>query len=118
MDVSKRFENVKRLGLCLNCLSKGHYVNICSSSFKCKSCSRLQDSMLHRSQSASRSLFPAARPSSRATSNENPSSVHTHVERFSSEQILLATAMILVCDSTGCIQLGRSLLDSCSQLKS
>ena len=57
MDVSQRFENVKRL--CLNCLSKGHHVNNCSSSFKCKSCSLLHHSMLHRSESASRPLPPA-----------------------------------------------------------
>lgn len=69
MDVSQRFENVKRLGLCLNCLSKGHHVNNCSSSFKCKSCSRLHHSMLHRSQSASKPSSPAAEPPSRATSN-------------------------------------------------
>ena len=89
MDVSQRFENVKRLGLCLNCLSKGHHVNNCSLSFKCKSCSRLHHSMVHRSQSASRPSSPATGPLSRATWNENPSSVHTHVERFTSEQIFL-----------------------------
>ncbi|XP_061400515.1 uncharacterized protein LOC133336248 [Musca vetustissima] len=111
MNVSERFENVKRLGLCLNCLSKGHHVNSCSSSFKCKTCSRSHHSMLHRCQSAPRPSSPAS-----VTLNENPASVHTHVEKASPEQILLATAIILVRDSTGCYQLGRALLDSCSQL--
>ncbi|XP_065365522.1 uncharacterized protein LOC135958548 [Calliphora vicina] len=117
MDVGQRFENVKRLGLCLNCLSKGHQVNSCSSTFKCKSCSRLHHSLLHRSQSASRPSSPTAEPStSRAALNDSHASVHTHMEKSSPEQVLLATAMVLVRDATGHYQFGRALLDSCSQL--
>ncbi|XP_037805276.1 uncharacterized protein LOC119599551 [Lucilia sericata] len=117
MDVSQRYENAKRLSLCLNCLSKGHQVSSCSSTFKCKFCSRSHHSLLHRSQPASRPSSPAAEPTtSHVALNESSASVHTHMEKSSPEQVLLATAMVLVRDSTGRYQLGRALLDSCSQL--
>ncbi|XP_037809036.1 uncharacterized protein LOC119601875 [Lucilia sericata] len=117
MDVSQRYENAKRLSLCLNCLSKGHQVSSCSSTFKCKFCSRSHHSLLHRSQPASRPSSPAAEPTtSHVALNESSASVHTHMEKSSPELVLLATAMVLVRDSTGRYQLGRALLDSCSQL--
>ncbi|XP_037824731.1 uncharacterized protein LOC119612914 [Lucilia sericata] len=98
MDVSQRYENAKRLSLCLNCLSKGHQ-------------------FAHRSQPASRPSSPAAEPTtSHVALNESSASVHTHMEKSSPEQVLLATAMVLVRDSTGRYQLGRALLDSCCQL--
>ena len=116
MDIAQRFENVKKLNLCINCLSKGHQVSNCPSSFKCKFCSRLHHSLLHRSQTAPRSSFPTAEPTTSRALNENLASVHTHMENSSSGQVLLATAMVLIQDANGCYQLGRALLDSCSQL--
>lgn len=116
MDVTQRFENIKRLGLCLNCLSKGHQVNNCSSTFKCKFCSRSHHSLLHRSQSSSTAIENGPSTSS-ADLGESSATVHTHIEKSSLKPILLANAMVLVRDVNGSYQLGRALLDSCSQLE-
>ncbi|XP_075150712.1 uncharacterized protein LOC142224812 [Haematobia irritans] len=116
MDVPLRFENAKKLGLCINCLAKGHQVTNCPSSFKCKTCSRSHHTMLHRSQLGPRSTTPEPTPStSSAVTNNTSASVHTHMEG-SSPHILLATAMVFVKDDSGSYKLGRALLDSCSQV--
>ncbi|XP_073823116.1 uncharacterized protein [Musca autumnalis] len=116
LDVPIRFENVKKLGLCINCLAKGHQVTSCPSSFKCKHCSRSHHTMLHRSQSNQGPSSPEPTPStSRAATTDTPASVHAHMES-SSPHVLLATAMVLVRDNSGSYKLGRALLDSCSQL--
>ncbi|XP_075155610.1 uncharacterized protein LOC142228967 [Haematobia irritans] len=81
MDVPLRFENAKKLGLCINCLAKGHQVTNCPSSFKCKTCSRSHHTMLHRSQLGPRSTTPEPTPStSSAVTNNTSASVHTHME--------------------------------------
>ncbi|XP_017465524.1 PREDICTED: uncharacterized protein LOC108358601 [Rhagoletis zephyria] len=41
---------------------------------------------------------------------------HIYMESSKGSQVILATAMILVKDSTGAYRLGRALLDSCSQV--
>ncbi|XP_073841504.1 uncharacterized protein [Musca autumnalis] len=116
LDVPIRFENVKKLGLCINCLAKGHQVTSCPSSFKCKHCSRSHHTMLHRSQSNQGPSSPEPTPStSRAATTDTSASVHAHMES-SSPHVLLATAMVLVRDNSGSYKLGRALLDSCSQL--
>ena len=43
-------------------------------------------------------------------------SVHSHYTHSSSDQIMLATALVLVQNSSGGFELGRALLDSCSQV--
>lgn len=116
LDVPTRFENVKKFGLCINCLAKGHQVTNCPSSFKCKHCSRSHHTMLHRSQLDQGPSSPEPTPStSRAAATDISASVHAHMES-SSPHVLLATAMVLVRDNSGSYKLGRALLDSCSQL--
>ncbi|XP_037942580.1 uncharacterized protein LOC119675452 [Teleopsis dalmanni] len=50
-----------------------------------------------------------------AIPNDNVGS-HSHLNMSSTEQIILATALVLVKDSSGSYQVGRALLDSCSQV--
>jgi len=40
---------------------------------------------------------------------------HTH-QQLDQDHVILATALVLVKDSSGCYRLGRALLDSCSQI--
>ncbi|XP_054083385.1 uncharacterized protein LOC128920327 [Zeugodacus cucurbitae] len=105
LSVSQRFDHVKQLGLCINCLAKGHQLSNCPSTHKCKICFRHHHTLLHRQ------ITP---DSSNSTST---SAVHTHMDNSSSlDNIILATAEVLVRDATGNYRPGRALLDSCSQV--
>lgn len=46
--VSERYELVKGLKLCFNCLKSGHRTNDCTSTWKCKKCSKSHNTLLHR----------------------------------------------------------------------
>lgn len=83
----------------------GHFVSKCPSTFKCKSCSARHHSSLCRKSEASST-----------TSRDASAIVHTHLGNSSFEQVILATAVVLVRDAAGNYQLGRALLDSCSQV--
>ena len=113
MDIAVRFDNTKRLGLCINCLSKGHRLTECPSTYRCKKCSRTHHSLLHRTEN-NNSIISSSQAATAVTCNN--ASVHTHMERHPHQQILLATASVLVRDNAGTYQIGRALLDSCSQL--
>lgn len=104
LAIPQRFENVKKMGLCINCLSKGHQLSHCSSSHKCRVCSRQHHTLLHRI------------PSPESPNSSSPPAVHTHLNKSSNDHIILATAMVLIRDAHGSYRLGRALLDSCSQV--
>ncbi|KAM8714852.1 hypothetical protein ACLKA7_001255 [Drosophila subpalustris] len=113
MTVTERYEAAKRLSLCLNCLGKGHLAAKCPSNQRCRTCSRLHHTLLHRETSE-------VRPSpSSSTSHMTtlPSDVvtHTHTNN-TSDQVILATAIVQVRDASGNYKIGRALLDSCSQV--
>ena len=124
MEVQNRFDCAKKFNLCLNCLSKGHMATECPSKFRCRSCSQPHHSMLHKNQqpyqhSTNNNTSFAATNSHQPNLNSCQSGsavTHTHIENSSPNQVILATAMILVRDSSGGYQLGRALLDSCSQV--
>lgn len=48
LPVSKRIDFVKIKKLCLNCMSNMHQINICCSLNKCRHCSKLHPTLLHR----------------------------------------------------------------------
>ncbi|XP_067613910.1 uncharacterized protein [Eurosta solidaginis] len=102
LNATHRFEQVKKIGLCINCLAKGHQVSQCPSSYRCKVCSKQHHSLLHRGSTTSPLSQEAA--------------VHTLMHNSTSDQVILATAKILVRDSLGNYRLGKALLDSCSQV--
>ncbi|XP_037958400.1 uncharacterized protein LOC119687915 [Teleopsis dalmanni] len=70
MSVPDRFRNVKRLSLCISCLFKNYKVTQCTSTFKCKICSRSHHTMLHRAQNTSSTFLvsPAPQPTVQTTS--------------------------------------------------
>ncbi|XP_017479460.1 PREDICTED: uncharacterized protein LOC108369006 [Rhagoletis zephyria] len=96
------------MGLCINCLSKGHQMAQCPSSHRCKVCSKQHHSLLHRGS-------PPAQQATNSLSSARDAAVHTHMQKSSADNIILATAKILVRDSSGGYRLGKALLDSCSQ---
>ncbi|XP_037957528.1 uncharacterized protein LOC119687322 [Teleopsis dalmanni] len=109
MDVSRRFDTVKKLGICINCLSEGHIVAKCPSKHSCKICNKLHHTLLHRSDICRQNMMPS-------TSNRVESaSINAHIKTVA-HKVILATAIILVRDSVGAFKVGRALLDSCSQV--
>uniref|UniRef100_A0A1I8PRY2 CCHC-type domain-containing protein n=1 Tax=Stomoxys calcitrans TaxID=35570 RepID=A0A1I8PRY2_STOCA len=108
---NQRMEQAKQQKLCLNCLSKGHVYIQCPSKYSCRFCKQRHHSLLHKQ--IEELTVPSDKPS--------PSSAATHgtFQNHSSRQVsnvILATALVLVRDSEGKYQLGRALLDSCSQV--
>ena len=103
LDVTSRFDTVKKLGLCINCFSSGHTVSNCSSKHQCKLCHQSHHTLLHRE-------------STRAdTSDQSLGAVNAHIDS-ASNGVILATALVLIRDRNGYFQVGRALLDSCSQV--
>ncbi|XP_055855989.1 uncharacterized protein LOC129919163 [Episyrphus balteatus] len=117
LSVMDRFWKSKKLGLCLNCLGKGHNVSRCPSHYKCQVCKQPHHSLLHRNKSTE----PVADSTDVQQHTSQPTSsaaVHSAMEkeRIPEGQVILATALVLVKDSSGGFQLGRVLLDSGSQV--
>ena len=110
LNIADRYSNAKRLQICFNCLSKSHQVSNCNSPHKCKTCNNSHHTLLHQTLNA----FDEAAASTSATAVVQ--SVHSHYTHSSSDQIMLATALVLVQNSSGGFELGRALLDSCSQV--
>ncbi|XP_017487265.1 PREDICTED: uncharacterized protein LOC108375630 [Rhagoletis zephyria] len=108
-NTNQRFEHAKKMGLCINCLSKGHQMAQCPSSHRCKVCSKQHHSLLHRGS-------PPAQQATNSLSSARDAAVHTHMQKSSADNIILATAKILVRDSSGDYRLGKALLDSWSQV--
>ncbi|XP_055855666.1 uncharacterized protein LOC129918921 [Episyrphus balteatus] len=117
LSVMDRFWKSKKLGLCLNCLGKGHNVSRCPSHYKCQVCKQPHHSLLHRNKSTE----PVADSTDVQQHTSQPTSsaaVHSAMEkeRIPEGQVIVATALVLVKDSSGGFQLGRVLLDSGSQV--
>ncbi|XP_054745968.1 uncharacterized protein LOC129250364 [Anastrepha obliqua] len=60
MDSLARYNCVKRLNLCLNCLGSGHKSNDCPSVHRCKHCNVKHHTLLHRNDSAITNISPRA----------------------------------------------------------
>jgi len=97
MTTPDRFETVKKLNLCLNCLGSGHRIAQCSSRSRCRSCNQAYYTLLHHDKD-----IPAieARP--------HPITFfHLHTQPG---QVILATAVVLVKNASGSYRPGRALL--------
>nr|XP_041632498.1 uncharacterized protein LOC121502822 [Drosophila kikkawai] len=114
-SVDHRFQIIKKLGLCINCFGKGHHVAKCPSTQKCRICSQSHHTMLHREVVRATPSPPLpSQPQSNAPQISN-AVIHTHRET-QVNRVILATALVLVKDASGCYKIGRALLDSCSQV--
>uniref|UniRef100_A0AAR5PX68 Peptidase aspartic putative domain-containing protein n=1 Tax=Dendroctonus ponderosae TaxID=77166 RepID=A0AAR5PX68_DENPD len=106
-----RLAKAKELKVCINCLSKGHFVNQCNSTFTCRLCGSKHHTSLHiKSKEPSVEQLPAL------SHAEIPDRSRT-ISAFSSNttQVLLPTAIGQIMDSTGKLYKIRILLDSGSQ---
>ena len=118
LDVTQRFDIVKKSNLCINCLSSQHQVGKCRSTYKCKVCSKPHHSLLHRLQ-PQQSQIPSTIISDQqltSRSSANFAVSHSHFKKSSVEQVKLATAVVLIRSANGVYIPARALLDSCSQV--
>ncbi|XP_072389595.1 uncharacterized protein [Diabrotica undecimpunctata] len=137
LNVNERWEKIKLLKLCSNCLRIGHFQNTCNLGF-CKKCGRKHNTFLHNdvtNQQNNNSNEPlvfnnsSSQPSTSSSYNNtgnqtsqqstvlfqtNPSSINIE-EGIINASILLSTVTFKVRDSSGKFQVGRALLDSGAQ---
>jgi hypothetical protein len=107
LNLSEKWNKVKELGLCANCLAKAHKSDVCPR-FPCTECSEFHHNLLHGLKQANKN------------SNENKSGDQGKPKNFTgsvqtssdSKQVLLGTALIYVYDNSGNKHICRCLLDS------
>ncbi|XP_039968339.1 uncharacterized protein LOC120780121 isoform X2 [Bactrocera tryoni] len=128
MNTNQRYDAAKKYDLCINCLSNGHRVAQCASKHRCRSCNRTHHTLLHHDNATlptlasptslpvSQSFQPSSSCSTKPHTYNQLAATHSHMETSDHGQVILATALVLVKDSTGAYKLGRALLDSCSQV--
>ena len=101
----QRFDFIKSLPACINCLKQGLAVARCKST-KCSVCGSSHHCLLHRYTSSSNSNIES----------EWPSTFQAFVHHaFSDDSVILTTAVVQVKDISGKFEKARALLDSGSQ---
>ena len=124
LNPNKRLEFVRANKLCYNCLG-AHRVMVCKSKYKCRSCGKKHNSLLHIDQNktnTNKALSPVAKefvPTNQGTS-EQPKEIVTNLSSYLSgsstpTHVLLCTAIIRVLDVNNQFQQVRALLDPGSQ---
>ncbi|KAI8116345.1 hypothetical protein CVS40_11573 [Lucilia cuprina] len=112
IPVVQRFDFVKAIPACINCLKKGHTVARCNAQ-KCRVCGGAHNKLLHRYSSESQSANTVSRVDSVPNA---PTTSNNAVKHSSSDDnVILATAVVKVKCSSGVYVLARTLLDSGSQ---
>lgn len=117
MSVSDRYEAVKNLKLCFNCLHHSHTLANCKSKVSCSICNRKSHhSLLHKSNAANPHL---------QTGGTEEQAPHIELEKgqmnsvlFSqgnSKYVLINTAIVYIRDSNGRKRPFRAILDSAAQ---
>jgi len=112
LTLPEKWERVKSLNLCENCLQKGHTISQCKSG-PCRRCSENHNSLLHP-------IEPQVNPVGLTLVEQVNSSVTDQPEETtvckisSASQVLLATVLVNVVDSEGQSHLCRALLDNAS----
>ncbi|KAJ8973141.1 hypothetical protein NQ317_001877 [Molorchus minor] len=119
LGVYQRFEQAKRLKLCLNCLRLNHVSKDCNSG-SCKKCNGRHHTLLHYDKRSNDrpQEEPQVNEISLApnTSTDNPSVVMSTSNLDHSSDVFLSTALVQVIDARGYPHTCRILLDSGSQL--
>lgn len=123
MTTIERFNEAKRLELCINCLQKGHRVRYCRAE-RCCRCNQRHHTLLHREegQQAFQTLSNSDGKIMMKSIAPEPSKATLHSACSLNEQcsldetIILATAVVSVRGQYGERVECRALLDSASQL--
>ncbi|XP_065088026.1 uncharacterized protein LOC135709560 [Ochlerotatus camptorhynchus] len=129
-NLTDRYNTLRRIGACFNCLQKGHRTVECSSEHSCKKCNKRHHTFLHPNEtSTKKSEAPSAVNSKDDQQNQKrevPAGPSTSTPAISKEeqqsnfctrpksgrQILLSTAVVLVYGKANNPYPCRVLLDS------
>ncbi|XP_012214797.2 uncharacterized protein [Linepithema humile] len=136
LSASKKWEEVKKRQLCLNCLRKGHYVQACTAS-ACKICSKKHNTMLHSdkekqnknkntlsksktvmtstTESGNIDLISESKQSADSSQGSKDTAVVVHTTRQAESIVFIATAKIYVINEEGQLITCRAILDPGSQ---
>ncbi|XP_065082000.1 uncharacterized protein LOC135704456 [Ochlerotatus camptorhynchus] len=120
LTVNERFIKVKQIGLCFNCLRRGHRTGECNSERTCKTCKRKHHTLLHEDKptayktlaSQSTASVPAVAEDHREIAVQTHGSINCANSFMLKQHVLLSTAEVLVCDSGNKTVVCRALLDS------
>ncbi|KAJ8910202.1 hypothetical protein NQ315_014373 [Exocentrus adspersus] len=125
LDVNARYQEVKKLKLCINCLRSNHSIKHCKSESRCRKCNKLHNTLLHFSKTNHNTTESNNdNQSNRQTSNDveaHPStsnqinSVRSYCNVKNQNCILLSTARVTILDKAGNPHDCRVILDSASQ---
>lgn len=118
LDTHSRFQEVKRLGLCLNCLKKGTHISKNCDISGCRKCGAKHHTLLHYSkQNLNNKEEVNVANNAEGTKNENNeiTQVKTFYSEKTSAEVLLSTVLLEVIDCHGNAHCCRALLDSGSQ---
>eukprot|EP00102_Acyrthosiphon_pisum_P011959 XP_008180913.1 PREDICTED: uncharacterized protein LOC103308739 [Acyrthosiphon pisum] len=116
MNITERRNVVIKSKLCFNCLNFGHQVSTCFFP-PCPRCGEKHNSKLHESQTNTANTH-ALTTSDDDTPQPNATIMYTEIGVSSAENlnVLLATAIVNICDNFGRMHSCRAVLDSGSQL--
>ncbi|XP_018402192.1 PREDICTED: uncharacterized protein LOC108779302, partial [Cyphomyrmex costatus] len=110
-QVNERRDLIVKFKRCLNCLSARHFANTCPSKHNCRQCQQRHHTMLHEATTSS-ATENSLESNETNTSNENNVVSHLITKTtFDKSRVLLATARIQVCSSSGRTDVIRALLD-------
>ncbi|XP_065082433.1 uncharacterized protein LOC135704851 [Ochlerotatus camptorhynchus] len=135
MNVSDKYNMLKKSGCCFNCLQKGHRTNGCTSTHNCRECGKRHHTSLHISEgSSSKSADSIAATQCTTSDDAHPPRKESNscnlVEASRSgtattlcasvgspvKQTLLSTAVVQIRGSNSAVYPCRILLDSASQV--
>ncbi|XP_065079410.1 uncharacterized protein LOC135702307 [Ochlerotatus camptorhynchus] len=136
LTLDKRFQVVNSKKLCSNCLRRDHYSRDCTSTFRCRTCSKKHHTLLHPGLAAT-STGSVVRDQVLEQSQTGGSSISTAVAVGTPQQslqssvtsiyaanvaselrdvhVFLSTVLVSVKDCNGRLHTARALLDSGSQ---
>ncbi|XP_065368751.1 uncharacterized protein LOC135961183 [Calliphora vicina] len=110
IPVQQRFDFVKGVPACINCLRKGHTVTRCKAS-KCRVCNRSHHTLLHQYAATNVQSLDMA-----SSSPDQPPSASVNISSSNRDNVILATALVKIKDRSGQYVFARALLDSGSQI--
>ncbi|XP_043502771.1 uncharacterized protein LOC122524522 [Polistes fuscatus] len=112
--VKERYQKVKQLNLCLNCLNQGHLFKDCSSR-NCLKCNKKHHSLLHfedRTEIPNSALHSAQPSITTSIDTLSPISMSINLDH---KPVLLFTASVKIPNSNGYYEKCRVLIDPGSQ---
>uniref|UniRef100_A0A0A1XQH6 Protein dopey-1 homolog n=1 Tax=Zeugodacus cucurbitae TaxID=28588 RepID=A0A0A1XQH6_ZEUCU len=115
MQPNARLNAVRKLHVCLNCLSDTHEVKDCKSMFNCAKCKQRHHTMIHRDQSEEIAQSPASTDPTEISTKSHMASIKAKVSNVpTSQSMLLGTAMVTICHNENTFTV-RALIDSGSE---